>query len=42
MIRDILHYENKIHLLRSRGEELNAKLIKKCQRRLRQLQKTGM
>lgn len=36
--RTIEHYQNKINLLRSRGEETNYKLIKKCQRKIRQLQ----
>lgn len=38
IIRDALHYENKINLLLSRGEVMNSKLIKKCQRKLRKLQ----
>ena len=38
VIRDELHYTNKINLLLARGEVMNDKLIKKCQRRLRKLQ----
>ena len=38
VIRNELHYENKINLLRARGEVMNQKLIKKCQRKLRKLQ----
>lgn len=41
MIRDILHYENRINLLRSRGEEKNMNLIKKCQRKIRQIKGEG-
>lgn len=36
--RSITHYQNRINLLRSRGEEINANLIKKCMRRIRQLE----
>lgn len=36
--RTIEHYQNKIDLLRSRGEVVNAKLIKKLERKIRQLQ----
>ena len=36
--RSITHYQNRISILRARGEEINSSLIKKCQRRIRQLQ----
>ena len=39
--RTIESYENRINLLRSRGEVMNAKLIKKLERKIRQLQETG-
>ena len=32
------HYENRINLLRSRGEVMNMRLIKKLERKIRQLQ----
>ena len=35
--RTIAHYENRINLLRSRGEVMNAKLIKKLERKVRQI-----
>ena len=38
VIRDELHYQNKINLLLARGEVMNSNLIKKCQRKIRQLQ----
>lgn len=38
VIRDALHYENKINLLLARGETMNQKIINKCQRKLRKLQ----
>ena len=38
IIRDANHYTNRMNLLRSRGEEVNSKLIRKCQRKLRKLQ----
>ena len=38
VIHTIEHYENRINLLRSRGEVMNAKLIKKLERKVRQLQ----
>lgn len=41
IIRDILHYENRINLLRARGEIMNAKLIKKMERKIRKLQEMG-
>ena len=40
-IRNELYYQNRINLLRSRGEEVNRNLINKCTRKLRQLQKAG-
>lgn len=40
-MRDNLHYTNRINSLRSKGEEQNSKLIKKAQRNLRNLQKSG-
>lgn len=39
--RTVEHYQNRINLLRARGEELNAKLIKKLQRKKRALEKEG-
>ena len=38
---DIAHYQNRINLLRSRGEVMNAKLIKKLERKIRTLEKEG-
>ena len=38
MIRNVLYYENRIHLLEQRDPVENAKLIKKCKRQLRKLQ----
>lgn len=40
-MRDNLHYTNRINSLRSKGEEQNSKLIKKAQRNLRNLKKSG-
>ena len=37
-MRDILYYENRIHLLEQRDPVTNARLIKKCYRYLRRLQ----
>lgn len=37
-MRNILYYENRIHLLEQRGSVMNANLIKKCRRQLRRLQ----
>lgn len=37
VIRDELHYTNKIELLRTNGEVQNSALINKCLRRIRQL-----
>ena len=42
VIHSIEHYTNRINLLRSRGEVMNSKLIKKLERKVRQLQNTGM
>ena len=39
--RTIEHYQNRINLLRSRGEVMNAKLIKKLERKVRQLKGEG-
>jgi hypothetical protein len=39
--RTTSHYENRINLLRSRGEVMNAKLIKKLERKIRQLKEEG-
>ena len=39
--RTIEHYNNRISLLRSRGEVMNGKLIKKLERKIRQLQEEG-
>ena len=36
-MRDILYYENRIHLLENRDPVVNARIIKKCQRQLRRL-----
>lgn len=36
--RTILHYENRIAILKSRGETKNDKLIKKMERKMRALQ----
>ena len=38
MIRDILHYKNRINLLVNRGKE-NGNIVKKLQRKIRQLSK---
>lgn len=39
VLRDKQHYENKIELLKSKGETMNDALIKKCMRKIRQLEK---
>ena len=39
--RTVEHYENRISLLRSRGELMNEKLIKKLLRKKRRLEKEG-
>lgn len=39
MNRNILYYENRIHLLESRENAANRAIINKCQRKLRQLKK---
>ena len=39
--RTIASYENRINLLRSRSEVVNDKLIKKLQRKIRQLKGEG-
>ena len=39
--RTIESYQNRINLLRSRSETMNEKLIKKIERRIRNLQKMG-
>jgi hypothetical protein len=38
--KTIESYQNRINLLRSRGETLNAKLIKKLERQMRKLQES--
>jgi hypothetical protein len=38
--RTIESYKNRIDLLRSRGETVNAKLIKKLERQMRKLQES--
>ena len=38
MIRNILHFQNRIELMKGRGRE-NANIIKKCERQLRKLEK---
>lgn len=37
-IHTVEHFQNRINLLKSRGEVLNAKLIKKLERQIRKLQ----
>ena len=37
MNRDILYYENRIHLLESKDAVANRAIINKCQRKLRKL-----
>lgn len=39
MIRDIRHYENRIELLRSRTGRDNGAIIRKLERKIRNLQK---
>jgi hypothetical protein len=41
VIHSIEHYTNRINLLRSRGEVINAKLIKKLERKVRKLKEEG-
>lgn len=36
--RTIEHYQNRINLMAARGEVMNSKLIKKLQRKIRELQ----
>jgi hypothetical protein len=36
--RTIEHYQNRINLMTARGEVMNSKLIKKLQRKIRELQ----
>ena len=36
MIRDELHYRNRIELMKGRGRE-NANIIRKCERKIKQL-----
>ena len=36
--RTIEHYNNRINLLRSRGEVMNMRLIKKLERKIRQIE----
>ena len=36
--RTIEHYNNRINLLRSRGEVMNMRLIKKLERKVRQIE----
>lgn len=38
VIRDELHYMNKIDMLRTKGETQNAALINKCLRKIRMLE----
>lgn len=38
--KTIESYQNRINLLRSRGETVNAKLIKKLERKMRKLQES--
>ena len=38
--KTIESYQNRINLLRSRGETLNARLIKKLERQMRKLQES--
>lgn len=39
MIRDIRHYENRIYLMSGRAGRENGSVIRKCKRKIRQLQK---
>lgn len=39
MIRDIRYYENRIALMEGRAGRENGNIIKKCKRRIRNLQK---
>lgn len=39
VVRDKLHYMNKIDLLKSKSEVMNEALIKKCLRKIRKLEK---
>lgn len=38
-LRNKLHYQNRIDFLRAKGEIENDALIKKCMRKIRQLEK---
>ena len=39
MIRDIRHYQNRIELMEGRAGRENGNIIKKCKRKIRQIQK---
>lgn len=38
MIRDIRHYENRIELMEGRAGRENGSIVRKCKRKIRQLQ----
>lgn len=40
MVRDELHYRNRIDLMKGRGRE-NGKIIRKCERKIKQLKNKG-
>ena len=40
MVRNILHFQNRIDLMKGRCRE-NANIIKKCERQLRKLEKNS-
>ena len=39
MIRDIMHYQNRIALMEGRAGRENGNIIKKCKRKIKNLQK---
>lgn len=39
MIRDIRHYQNRIELMEGRAGRENGNIVKKCKRKISQLQK---
>lgn len=39
MIRDIRYYENRIELMEGRAGRENGNIIKKCKRKIRQIEK---
>ena len=40
MTRNILHYQNRIDLMKGRGRE-NGRVIRKCERKIKQLKAKG-